>query len=118
MQLNFYSGVNAEVSDLLDIFRRADQSDYSLMDSHLKPVVSICAVSAWTFPDCESKSLGGMADRAVGLELLVLSTIHEASSDYIALLPFSKALSSVEDRVKRIFCGFCSPSNSLPFDLV
>jgi len=118
VKLNFYSGVDAEVSDFLDIFRWADQSNNSLMDSHLKPVESICAVSAWTFPDCESKSLCGMADRAVGLELLVLCAIYEACSDYIAILPFSKALSSVEDRVKRIFCGFCSPSNSLPFDLV
>ena len=71
-QVNIYAGVDSEVSDFLDNAGGAVDIDNSLVDSHLKSVPGLGALSAGGLSGCDFKDLRGDTHGSVGLVALVL----------------------------------------------
>lgn len=80
---NFHSWLNADGSDLLHNLRRAVQVNESLMDPHLETIPGLGAFTTRCLPGSDSQSLGGHAHRSFHLQVFLLSTSDQVSTDLL-----------------------------------
>merc|ERR1711872_532218 len=81
--LDLHAWLNGDGGDLLDDLGGGVQVDDPLVDSHLEPVPGLGALTARGFPRGDPKGLGGHADGALHLQLLLLGTLDQVGADLL-----------------------------------
>jgi hypothetical protein len=84
--LNLNAWLNADGGDLLYHISWRMQVDEALVDPHLEAVPGVGTLSAGGLAGGDAQSLGRHADRSLNLELLVLSTLDQVSTDLLQVL--------------------------------
>ncbi|GMT29333.1 hypothetical protein PFISCL1PPCAC_20630, partial [Pristionchus fissidentatus] len=78
--LNVYSRLDRDGSDLVEHVRGGVHVDDALVNAHLVAVPGLGTLSARGLAGGDAKHLGGHADGALNLELLLLGTVDEESA--------------------------------------
>ena len=79
--LNLYSRLDGDGRDLLHNLSRGLEVDEARGDAHLKSIPSFGTFTARGLTSGDAQHLGGHADRALHLELLLLGTADKVSAD-------------------------------------
>lgn len=81
--LNLYSRLNGDGGDLLHHLGGGLQVDEALVDAHLKAVPGLGTLTARGLTGGDLQDLGGHADGALDLELLLLGAADEVGADLL-----------------------------------
>lgn len=84
--LNLYTGLDGDGSDLLNDLRGGVEIDETLVDAHLEAIPGLGTVTARGLTGGDTENLGGETDGTLDLELLVLGTLDEISADLLQVL--------------------------------
>ena len=92
--LNLYTGLDGDGSDLLHDLSRGLQVNEALVNAHLKAIPSLGTFTARGLTGGDAENLGRHADRALDLELLLLGTTDEVSADLLEVLDVARGESN------------------------
>jgi hypothetical protein len=81
--LNIDSGLDGDRGDLSHDLRRSVQIQDALVNAHLEAVVGVGTLTARRLADHQLQDLGGHADRAGHLNLLLLSLVLQHAADLL-----------------------------------
>lgn len=88
--LNLYTGLDGDGSDLLHNLSRGLQVDEALVNAHLKTIPSLGTFTARGLTGGDVEHLGRHADGSLDLELLLLGTTDEVSADLFEVLDVAR----------------------------
>jgi hypothetical protein len=84
--LDTHSRLNGDGGDLSHDLRGSVQVQNALVDAHLEAIVGVGTLTARGLADAKLQDLGGHADRAGHLDLLLLSLVLEQAADLLKSL--------------------------------
>ena len=84
--LHFDTRGDGDGGDLLDDFRWRLEVDQALVNAHLELVPGVGTFTAWRLAGGDLELLGGKADWALDLEVLVLGRALEVSANFLQVL--------------------------------
>ena len=88
--VNLDTGLNGDAGDLLDDLTGGVQIDEALVDAHLEAVPGVGTLTTGGLAGGDAKDLGGHADGAGHVELLVEGSLLEVGADLLEVLDVAR----------------------------
>ena len=88
--INLDTGLDADAGDLLDDLTGSVEIDEALVDAHLEAVPGVGTLTTGGLTGGDAKDLGGHADGAGNVELLVEGSLLEVGADLLEVLDVAR----------------------------